>query len=232
MIEVEVKALVQNVNIIRDYLLQRDFKYIKNEKQLNHYFSYNDYSLAYLFNTLKQHLNTDEELELSSVLDKGSNYSIRTRCINNKDTYFIIKYSLFDKDSSNGSIRKEYEIKLDLTVEDLDKLLLDNGLNYSSKWSRERDIYTKDNYTATIDLNAGYGYLLELETLTNDLDSANSYKEILLNELSKLRLKELNNKLLNIMFSYYENNWSKYYSTNNYIWNDIEFYKYLVDQLF
>lgn len=232
MIEVEVKALVQDVIITKQYLLQQGYKYINSEKQLNHYFSYDDYSLAYLFNVLRQYLSTDEELELSNIIGKGNNYSIRTRCINDKDTYFIIKYSLFDEDSANGSIRKEYEVKLDLTLEQLDKLLLNNGLNYSSKWSRERDVYTKNKYTATIDLNAGYGYLLELETLINNPDSASSYKEVLLNELNKLQLKELNSKLLNIMFSYYESNWSKYYSTNNYIWNDIEFYKYLVNQVF
>lgn len=230
MFEVEIKALVEYYLATKTNLLNLGYNFNGKELQLNHYFNYDDYSLAYLFNNLRTYLTTEQELDLSNVIGKGNNFSIRTREINSKDTYFIIKYSVIDEDSANGTVRKELETKVNLNLDKLDIVLLDSGLSYSSKWSREREVFTKQNITATIDLNAGYGYLLELEILTNeDIELALS---CINKELTKLQLKQLDSNLLNIMFKYYENNWNKYYGTNNYLWDDLEFYKYLVKQVF
>lgn len=232
MFEVEIKALVEDYQTTKDNLLNLGYNFNGKEVQLNHYFNYDDYSLAYLFDNLRTHLNTEQELQLSNVIGKGNNFSIRTREINSKDAYFIIKYSVIDEDSANGTVRKELETKISMNLDKLDYILLSSGLIYSSKWSRGREVFTKQNITATIDLNAGYGYLLELETLTNEIEETFFLKEQLQQELNNLELKELNNKLLDYMFNYYENNWTKYYGTNNYLWNDVDFYKYLIKQVF
>ena len=232
MFEVEIKALVEDNTLVKSKLTNLDYVFKDKELQLNHYFSYDDYSLAYLFNNLRSYLTTEQELELSNVIGKGNNFSIRTREVNNTNTYFIIKYSVIDENSSNGSIRKELELDLNITINQLDSILLNSELNYTSKWSREREVFNKDNINATIDLNAGYGYLLELEILTNKIEETFLIKDLLYTELNKLGLKELDTKLLNIMFNYYENNWIRYYGTNNYLWDDLDFYKYLVEQVF
>lgn len=230
MFEVEVKALIRDYDVIKSKLLKEGYIYKNRECQLNHYFNYDDYSLAYLFNNLRTYLTTDQELDLSNVIGKGSNLSIRTRSINEKETYFITKYSIFDENSSNGSIRKEYEVLLEMPLVNLDNLLLDAGLNYRSKWSRQRELFIKDTITATIDLNAGYGYLLELEILTNELEGTQQIKKQLLQELATLELEELDSCLLTYMFNYYENNWEKFYGTNNYLSDDLDFQEYLFNQ--
>ena len=230
MFEVEVKALVHNYSVTKSKLLEEGYIYKDKESQLNHYFNYNDYSLAYLFSSLRTYITTDQELELSNVIGRGNNFSIRTRSINDKKTYFIIKYSIFDEDSSNGSIRKEYETYLDISLTNLDNLLLDAGLTYSSKWSRQREIFTRDSITATIDLNAGYGYLLELEILTDRVEDTPQIKKQLIQELATLDLEELNSSLLTQMFNYYECNWEKFYGTNNYLSDDLDFQNYLLNQ--
>ena len=232
MFEVEIKALVEEYSVTKDNLLNLGYNFNGKEVQLNHYFNYDDYSLAYLFNNLRTHLTTEQELQLSNVIGKGNTFSIRTREINFKDAYFIIKYSVIDEDSANGTVRKELETKVNMNLDKLDYILLASGLTYSSKWSRKREVFTKQNITATIDLNAGYSYLLELEALTDDIKETPVLTKVVIKELDKLQLKQLDSELLNIMFSYYENNWSKYYGTNNYLWDDLDFYKYLVKQVF
>lgn len=231
MFEVEVKALIRNYNITKSILLEKKYVYKSKECQLNHYFSYNDYSLAYLFNNLRVHLTTEQELNLSNVIGRGNNFSVRTRSINDKKTYFIIKYSLIDKNSVNGSIREEYEVLLEIPLTKLDTVLLNAGLIYSSKWSRQREIFTRDTITATIDLNAGYGYLLELEILTDRVEDTQSINQQLLQELTNLELKELDATLLTNMFDYYENHWDKFYGTNNYLSDDLDFQNYLSNLL-
>lgn len=230
MFEVEVKALIETYDLTKSKLLEKGYVYQNKECQVNHYFNYSDYSLAYLFNNLSIYLTTNQELELSNVIGKGNNFSIRTRAINDKDVYFIIKYSVFDEDSSNGSIRKEYEVNLDILITNLDYILLSNGLTYSSKWSRQRETFKRDNITATIDLNAGYGYLLELETLTDRVEDTQQLNRQLLIELTDLELKELDKKLLTNMFNYYESHWDKFYGTNNYLSDDLNFQNYLSNQ--
>jgi len=230
MFEVEVKALIPDYNITKSKLLEKGYIYISRETQLNHYFNYSDYSLAYLFDILRDYLTTDQELELSNVIGRGDKFSIRTRCIDNRESFFIIKYSIFDENSSNGTIRKEYEVLLDISFITLDNLLLNAGLTYSSKWGRQRETFIKDDVTATIDLNAGYGYLLELEILTEKVEETQQIYGQLLQELITLDLEELNSKLLTNMFNFYEEHWDRFYGTENYLSNDLDFQHYLLNQ--
>jgi len=212
MFEVEIKSLVSNPDQVKALLLNQSFVFQSTETQLNHYFSYDDISLAYLF----QNLKTNKQYELSNVLGRGNSFSIRTREVNNNECFFVIKYSVNDLDSTNGNIRKELEIKVDYDCSTLDQILLDSGLQYASKWSRTRDTYTKENVTATIDLNSGYGYLLELEVLVNTIEETEQAKSLVDSTLESMNLQVLNPKVLNNMFKYYEQNWEKFYNTTNY----------------
>ena len=60
------------------------------------------------------------------------------------------------------------------------------GYNISIKWLRKRHTFSWDKITVTLDYTKGYGYIIELEKLTDE-----NQKDSVLEEL-KQRLSELN----------------------------------------
>jgi adenylate cyclase class IV len=122
--------------------------------------------------------------------------------------------SLNNESSSNGTERREFEFESNVPLIVLDYLLTSSGLQYLSKWSRKRKEFTKDNITITIDTNAGYGTIIELEILTDDESNVLSNKEKLYDLLKTLNLEELNKDRLERMFKYYNKFWSLYYQTD------------------
>jgi len=57
----------------------------------------------------------------------------------------VIKASVDDTTSSNGTARLEWESKVGLSIEELDALVLKSGFQYQAKWSRERqELNTKE----------------------------------------------------------------------------------------
>lgn len=228
-IEVELKALANTFDV--NVLLKTGYIVDIEEYQLNHYFNLPDTVLkGNLLNALAPYLTT-------YLLDKVSNalmadkFSIRTReeagAGGNMRTLFIIKYAINDGTAENGKVRGEVEAEVDISLDTLDDLLLGAGLTYASKWSRNRVIYRNYNNTfdhlICLDTNAGYGKVLEIESVVKDPDKINETKTKLTKLLNSFGLSELDSELLENMFAFYQKHWQDYYGTNKLIWDDPRF---------
>ena len=108
----------------------------------------------------------------------------------------------------------EYEITFpNLTLDQLDQILLDSDFQYQAKWSRKREEYKYKDMTVCIDKNAGYGYLAEFEKVVTEPSMFEQVKQELRDEMSRLGVEELSQDRLERMFEYYNNNWREYYGT-------------------
>jgi adenylate cyclase class IV len=215
-IEVEIKSLLQTKGAA-DKLLSRmrkiDEKFRKkNEnKQLNHYFTKGN--LKKLHKNILKHIPQDKHEYLKEIIEKSQGHSVRTRKAD-EDIIFVIKATVDETTSSNGTARLEFETLIpNSTLDELDNLILNSDFEYQAKWSRERQEYLYKDYVVSIDKNAGYGYLAEFERILSEQDDFNAVKEEIRREMELLGIAELQQDRLARMFDYYNKNWPDYYGT-------------------
>lgn len=212
--EVEIKSLLQteeNAQKLRDKLTQQGIKLSNKYSQINHYFL-NDGDFAELEKKLLPLFEGEKGEQLKKILEKGKNHSIRTREMNG-EVFLVMKASVDDTTSSNGILRMEFEEKVGISIDELDKILEAAGFGYQAKWSRDREEYEKDDFYITIDRNAGYGYLSEFEIQTEKQEELSDAKQRILDFMQELDLKELSQDRLEKMFKFYNENWRDYYGT-------------------
>ncbi len=214
-IEIEIKSLLGEKSkaekLISDLSGKGfDLNNIKKSSQLNHYFTYSDLEK---FKQVFGEIVLNKE-EFNNILEKGSNFSIRTRETNSTKVILVIKASLGEDSSQNGVSRLEFEEVLPMSLQELDDKLLGCGLEYQAKWSRAREEYKKDNMTVCIDKNAGYGYLAEFETVTENEGEVEKVKNELVNFMNELGVEELKQDRLERMFDFYNKSWPDYYGTD------------------
>ncbi|MEI7563649.1 MAG: hypothetical protein WCJ39_08730, partial [bacterium] len=90
---------------------------------------------------MKEHIAPEHHAKLEQVILEGKKHSLRTREMDGK-VLFVVKASVDDTTSSNGTARIEFEEAAgQLSLAELDQLLLDHGFPYQSKWSRQRQEY-------------------------------------------------------------------------------------------
>ncbi len=215
--EVEIKSLLgskENADALKKRLFELDphTTLVSTNKQLNHYFVGGD--LKKVFENVGPLLKPEERTRLESLLQNIKDFSLRTR---NKDgeVIFVLKISMNDETSANGVKRLEFEATIpDLSLEELDKKILDAGFSYEAKWSREREEYKYKDTTVTIDKNAGYGYLSEFELMESDENKIHEAKDRLLALMKELGVEELDQARLARMFDYYNTHWAEYYGTD------------------
>ncbi len=213
--EIEIKTLLgskENADALISRMKQHDpqLKEFGEHKQLNHYFAGGD--LKSLFPKIKTHLTTEQALELEQLIEQTKDFSMRSRWADDK-VIFVLKASVDDTTASNGTARREFEATVKMSLEELDKILLDSGFEYLSKWSRERKEYSYKGANITVDRNAGYGYLAEFEMVDEDASKAEQIKTNLRNLMQELEVAELNQDRLARMFDFYNKNWPDYYGT-------------------
>jgi predicted adenylyl cyclase CyaB len=213
--EIEIKSLLgskENAQALVSKMREKDsgFKEIGTHKQLNHYFQGGD--IKKLYEVVKAHINPEKSESFTALVNNVKDYSLRTRWADGK-VIFVIKASVDDTTASNGTARMEFESEVSLSLEELDKILLDSGFTYLSKWSRERAEYYFKDLNVVIDRNAGYGYLAEFEIVSEDPSQAELLKEQLRGIMSELGVEELNQDRLARMFEFYNSNWQDYYGT-------------------
>lgn len=156
----------------------------------------------------------EKRMGLSRILRNAKGeVSIRTREADGK-VFFILKASIGDDSSANGVSRIEFEEPVGLTLEELDQKLLDAGLSYQAKWSREREHYDLGSIHITVDKNAGYGYLAEFEKMIDDGKEAEYAKQELKALMAELGCQELPQDRLERMFKHYNEHWRDYYGTD------------------
>lgn len=226
MFEVEIKSLLgskENADALRERLKNHDAKLTHHgsHSQLNHYFVVPeaadevDVAMQALEDSLMEHVPDDSHQKLRNVLEEGEDYSIRTRDADGT-VLVVIKASVGDDTSHNGVSRIEFEEEIDMSLDELDQLLLDAGLEYQAKWSRQREEYTfGEDVNVTIDKNAGYGYLAEFEKEIESEDEVGSAEDELRELMSEVGLEELEQDRLERMFAHYNENWEEYYGTDD-----------------
>ncbi|VVB75253.1 CYTH domain protein [Candidatus Tiddalikarchaeum anstoanum] len=105
--------------------------------------------------------------------------------------------------------RKEVEVKFGRDdFEKLEELFLSLGYNVSIKWFRKRNSFKWEGLGVSIDYTKGYGYIIELEKLSDEND-----KDTALNLLKeKMRILNVDitpKELFDKKFEYYRENWEK-----------------------
>ncbi len=214
--EVEVKSLLgseENAELLRTKMreLDSDSHLTSKNKQLNHYFIGG--SMDALVHASKGTISNAAHAKLSDLVSKVTSVSVRTR---NKDgeVILVVKASVGDDTSSNGVSRIEFEEKVDITLEQLDRLLINAGFRYQAKWSREREEYSFKGLNVCLDRNAGYGWLAEFEKVVqNDSELAPARAEIDA-VMRECGVEELPQDRLERMFSFYNEHWPEYYGTD------------------
>ncbi|MCK5491413.1 MAG: hypothetical protein KAI67_06270, partial [Candidatus Pacebacteria bacterium] len=166
-----------------------------------------------LYQKMTKHISKRSREKFKKILTEGKKHSIRTRKLD--DTIIlVVKASIDDTTSSNGISRMEFESEVDMSLDELDKILLDCGFSYQAKWSREREEYESKGMNICIDKNAGYGYLPEFEKVVENVDALEEIKGSLRDVMQKLEVEELQQDRLERMFAHYNKNWSDYYGTD------------------
>ncbi|MBI3458688.1 hypothetical protein HY061_00270 [Candidatus Azambacteria bacterium] len=216
--EIEIKVLLGD-RTQADILKQKLFDYYpgislsKKSQQLNHYFSGSDDMIRNLQKVMTPYISQDLHQGLINILQNGKNFSVRTRQTNDK-IIFVIKASIDDTTSFNGISRSEFESPINLSLAELDQILIEAGLSYQAKWSRDREEYSLDDMNVCIDKNAGYGYLAEFEKVISNQDQSEETAQDLRLIIKNLGLVELSQDRLERMFAYYNHNWPDYYGTD------------------
>jgi predicted adenylyl cyclase CyaB len=213
-LEIEIKSLLgekKNADELRNKLIEKGGKKIGSHKQLNHYFILRD-PARFMHMVLPKVPATDRE-KFTKILNEGKDFSVRTRDADGK-VLLVVKASLDDQTSSNGVSRMEYESVIPMTLEELDKILIESGLEYQAKWSREREEYLLGDTTVCIDKNAGYGYLSEFERVIKNQNEVEKVKAELKALMEEFNIFELDQDRLERMFAHYNKNWQDYYGTD------------------
>ncbi|MGM0629243.1 MAG: hypothetical protein ACQESA_02350 [Patescibacteria group bacterium] len=214
--EVEVKSLLDKKRSVKDLISQMEkndpeLRMTSQNSQLNHYFFGGD--VYELFKKVNSYLTEEKKQELREIVEKGESFSVRTR---KKDSsvYLVIKASVDEGTSENTISRLEFEKELELSLDEIDSLVLDSGYDYQAKWSRDRSEYVYKDCNVCIDRNAGYGYLVEFEKVIDEEEKISDVKSEIKRIMDELGLDELPQDRLERMFEYYNKNWHKYYGTN------------------
>ena len=216
-LEIEVKSLLWSKENADQLLLKiqehyPSYKLLHEEKQLNHYFKWGN--LNTLFKNIEKNLSDEEKKKFNEIVTHGKSHSVRTRWIHNKSgVILVIKAALDEHTSHNGISRIEFEPTLDMSIEQLDSILLESGFDYLSKWSRSREEYELPEIHVSLDKNAGYGYLAEFEMVIDADGDVIQAHQTIQSIMTKLGVEELSQGRLERMFSFYNTNRPDYYGT-------------------
>jgi predicted adenylyl cyclase CyaB len=213
--EIEIKSLLgeaSRAEALKQKMCELDpnCRVSNQNKQLNHYFDGGD--MEELVKSISVHLDDEQLKKLSHIVSKGNNFSVRTRQKNDQ-VLLVVKASVDEGSSANTVSRLEFEESVDLSLEELDQVLLESGFKYQAKWSREREEYAYKGMNVCIDKNAGYGYLAEFEKVLDDESALASARAEIESVMQELGVEELPQDRLERMFAHYNANWPDYYGT-------------------
>jgi predicted adenylyl cyclase CyaB len=218
-LEIEIKSLLGSrarADALRSKLHECDphTKLISENTQLNHYFIGGDFDE--LYKKLKKHLAPVDAKKFKEIIALGSDFSLRTRLIDNRQLLFVLKASRDEGTSHNTISRLEFEVEIsNMTLEELDRLILDCGFEYQAKWSRAREEYICKNVTVCLDKNSGYGYLAEFEKMVSDELQMKTVEKEIRSFMEYLGVEEIPQDRLERMFDHYNAHWQEYYGTDN-----------------
>jgi adenylate cyclase class IV len=215
-LEIEIKSLLgekEHAEALKARMCELDpsCTEVSRNTQLNHYFKGGD--IQALYEATKQLMSEETREKFLLIAEKGSNFSIRSRK-RNDEVLLVVKASVDEGTSANTISRLEFEEPIALTLDELDKLILNAGFEYEAKWSREREEYTYKGANVCIDRNAGYGYLAEFEKVVPHDEAIDAIRSELDMLMAELGVEELPQDRLERMFAHYNEHWPEYYGTD------------------
>lgn len=215
--EVEIKSLLgsrESADALKEKMRLKDpnLELLERTKQLNHYFMGGDPGRLYV-NTAPL-ISKEERKRFNKIIEDAEDFSVRTRSTGGVLS-LVVKASIDEGTSANSTARLELDAKIaGLSMDALDKIVLDSGFEYQAKWSREREEYRFLGVGVTVDKNAGYGYVAEFEIIEGAADKVEEAKARLRKIMSSVGVEELSQERLERMFSFYNDNWQDYYGTD------------------
>lgn len=216
--EVEVKTLLGSqaaADRFIDTLKQHDDALAQTgqSNQLNHYFD-SAGDLVALRKAVKPFLNAQDQTALDEILRQSKTFALRTRDADGQ-IRLVVKAAKGEGDNQHALERLEGEYETTASdIDTLDQAIQTAGYGFLSKWSRDRREYRYKDYTVTVDRNAGYGYVAEIEKIVPDSDQAERTRQDILAELESLGAEELSQERVGRMFEYYNQHWPEYYRTD------------------
>lgn len=217
--EIEIKSLLgseeaANALVSKMRAADTTLAVTDSYKQLNHYFEGGD--VKNLYSAAEMYLTEADKSKFQKIAAEGKDISVRTREMNGT-VILVLKASVDDTTSANGTARIECESTVPLSLDALDQLVLGAGFHYQAKWSRERTEYklSGKDITVCLDKNAGYGYVAEFEKVIGDATHADAVKAELRGLMQEFGVEELPQDRLERMFAHYNQHWAEYYGTNN-----------------
>lgn len=213
--EIEVKSLLgekERAEALKKKMheLDSECKHVSSNKQLNHYFK--DGEIKELFKKVEHLFSGEQHDKFEKVVARGNNFSVRTRQ-RDDEVLLVVKASIDEGTSENTIKRMEFEEPVNVSLDELDALVLEAGYQYQAKWSRDREEYEYKGANVCFDRNAGYGYLAEFEKIVTEEEDADSVRAELDALMAELEVTELGQERLARMFSFYNENWADYYGT-------------------
>lgn len=214
--EVEVKSLLgapEHALELKRKMCELDpaCSCVSTNKQLNHYFEGGE--IGSLHEKTAHLFNDEQNAKFAKIVERGTSFSVRSRQ-KDDEVLLVVKASVDEGTSENTVSRMEFEEPVDISLAELDELVLSAGFQYQAKWSREREEYIYKNTNVCFDRNAGYGYLAEFEKIVEEeslLADARREIDALMRELG---VEELPQDRLARMFDFYNRNWRDYYGTD------------------
>lgn len=148
----------------------------------------------------------EEEQDNFYYVARG-NLDLRIRRTEDKSLLILKKGWMHDED------REELEVECDRDDFDkLDEILTSLGYEYDTKWYRKRVEYKYKDFSITIDFNAGYGYVTEIELVVDEGKEKESLEKIL-KFAKELGIEPTPKETFDKMYEYYKKQWQKYYDT-------------------
>jgi adenylate cyclase class IV len=214
--EIEVKSLLGDeavANRLKEKMCELDPECvcISTNKQLNHYFEGG--VMEDLYEAVKDLFDEETCAKLRVTIDRGAEFSIRSRQ-RDGEVLLVVKASIDEGTSANTVKRMEFEEPVAITLDELDERILNAGFTYQAKWSREREEYAFKGASVSLDKNAGYGYLAEVEKIVHDEALADQVRGEIDEIMAELEIAELDQGRLARMFDHYNQNWPEYYGTD------------------
>lgn len=110
------------------------------------------------------------------------------------------------KGKIHDEAREEIEIKVAKEdFEKLEKIFQATGLKVKIKWFRNRTNFKWQNITVSLDYTRGYGYIIELEIMSDEENKESSLK-ILREKLDELGIIQTSKEEFDKKFNDYKNN--------------------------
>ncbi len=188
----------------------QNLKKTSEQHQLNHYFK--DGTLDTLLHSFAPYLTPEQIKQLQQISKTATSINVRSRQ-KNDTVLLIIKGSLDAASAAHSHQRMEFEAPLEMTLEQLDQVILAAGWQIEAKWQADRVMYDADGITTDMMFTPGYGYVAEFEKVVTNEDEREAAHAAVIAIMQQLGVKELPNDRLERMFAYYNQHWQNYYGT-------------------